>query len=259
MTETPSVTLVTGAADGIGWATAKTFAAAGHRVVLADLRPEAAVARAKELGPDHLGLGCDVASEADVVHLLATVQRAFGQLDVVVNNAGIGSKQMPTAEQTLEAFEHILRVHLSGTFLVSREAFKLMAGRGGAMINLSSIAGVGALPRRNAYSAAKAGIATMTRALACEWAASGVRVNAVAPGYVETALVRNLVDAGSIDRRKLERRIPMGRLATPEEIASVILFLASPAASYITGAVLNVDGGWMAFGDAGDASQGHES
>ena len=248
------VALVTGAADGIGWATARAFADAGHRVMLADLRADAAIARAAELGPRHFGFGCNVADEGDVVRLLDAIARECGRLDAVVNNAGIGSAHIPTSEQTLEQFERVLHVHLSGTFLVSREAFRVMAGRGGAIVNISSIAGLGGLPRRNAYGAAKAGIAAMTKALACEWAASGVRVNAVAPGYVETALVRKLADAGPVDAARLRRRIPMGRLGAPDEIASAILFLCSPAASYITGAVLSVDGGWMAFADAGDAS-----
>ena len=248
------VSLVTGAADGIGWATARAFAAAGYRVVLADLRAEAAGERARKLGADHLGFGCNVADEGDVVRLADAIGQACGRLDAVVNNAGIGSPHIPTTEQTLEQFERVLHVHLSGTFLVSRETFKLMAGRGGAIVNISSIAGLGGLPRRNAYGAAKAGIASMTRALACEWAGSGVRVNAVAPGYVETALVRKLADEGSVDEDRLRRRIPMARLGAPEEIASVILFLCSPASSYVTGTVLSVDGGWMAFSDSGDAS-----
>jgi NAD(P)-dependent dehydrogenase (short-subunit alcohol dehydrogenase family) len=250
------VALVTGAADGIGWATARAFATADYLVVLADLRAEAASARAAELDGQHFGLGCDVAAEGDVVRLLTAIRERCGHLDAVVNNAGIGSPHVPTVDQRADEFERVLRVHLSGTFLISREAYKLMAPLGGAIVNISSIAGVAGLPRRNAYGAAKAGIAAMTRSMACEWAASGVRVNAVAPGYVETALVRKLADEGSVDESRLRRRIPMGRLAQPEEIAAAILFLCSPAASYVTGAVLSVDGGWTAFADAGDAFAG---
>jgi len=121
-------------------------------------------------------------------------------------------------------------------------------------VNIGSIAGIVGLPRRNAYGAAKAGIASLTRSMACEWASDGIRVNAVAPGFVATALVKKLELDGSVDTPRLERRIPMGRLARPEEIASAILFLSSAAASYITGAILSVDGGWTAFGDAGNAS-----
>jgi NAD(P)-dependent dehydrogenase (short-subunit alcohol dehydrogenase family) len=139
--------------------------------------------------------------------------------------------------------------------MISREAARVMlqAGRG-AIVNLSSIAGVTGLPRRNAYGAAKAGIIAMTRSMACEWAGQGIRVNAVAPGFVATELVRKLENDGSVNIPRLESRIPLGRLARPEEIAETIFFLCSPAASYVTGSVLSVDGGWAAFGDAGAAS-----
>jgi NAD(P)-dependent dehydrogenase (short-subunit alcohol dehydrogenase family) len=130
----------------------------------------------------------------------------------------------------------------------------MMAQGGGAILNLASIAGLTGLPKRNAYGAAKAGIIAMTRNMACEWARYGIRVNALAPGFVSTALVQKLEAAGRIDRARLERRIPMGRLAEPAEIAETAWFLCSPAATYVTGSVLSVDGGWHAFGDAGDAS-----
>src|SRR3954469_8675506 len=143
---TAPVALITGTADGIGWAAAKAFAGAGHRVVLADLRAEAAVARALELGPDHIGVGCDVGGEADVVRLLDRIGRACGRLDAVVNNAGVGSPHLPTVEQGADEFERVMRVHLTGAFLVSREAYKIMALRGGAIVNISSIAGLGGLP-----------------------------------------------------------------------------------------------------------------
>jgi NAD(P)-dependent dehydrogenase (short-subunit alcohol dehydrogenase family) len=246
--------VITGAADGIGWATAQLFAQLGYRVALVDINVQNVGERAAELGPHHLGIGCDVSKEQDVRNACEFVRQHFGRLDVLVNNAGIGSPHLPTTEQTLDNFEKVLSIHLAGTFLFSREAHALMAPqKSGAIVNISSIAGITGLPRRNAYGAAKAGIAMMTKSLACEWASDGIRVNAVAPGYVATTLVKKLESAGSIDMPRLERRIPMGRLAAPEEIASAIHFLSSPAAGYITGVVLSVDGGWAAFGDAGDA------
>jgi NAD(P)-dependent dehydrogenase (short-subunit alcohol dehydrogenase family) len=248
------VALITGAAAGIGWATAQRFAAGGYAVAILDLQFEAAQQRAAELGGNSLALRCDVASEDEVKAAIGAVLDRFGRLDAVVNNAGIGNPHVPTLEQSVESFERILRIHLSGTFMISREAARPMLKAGqGAIVNLSSIAGVTGLPRRNAYGAAKAGIASMTRSMACEWAGGGVRVNAVAPGFVATDLVRKLEGDGSIDISRLESRIPMGRLARPEEIAETIFFLCSPAASYITGTVLSVDGGWAAFGDAGPA------
>ncbi|MET7246243.1 glucose 1-dehydrogenase [Methylobacterium sp. EM32] len=248
------IALITGAADGIGWAMARRFAAAGCRVALADLDGDRAAARAAELGAGHLAVRADVADEASAVAMVEETVARLGRLDILVNNAGIGDSHKPTLEQDLATFDRILRVHLDGTFVASREAARAMAGQGGAILNVSSIAGLTGLPRRNAYGAAKAGIVAMTKSMACEWAGAGIRVNAIAPGYVGTALVAKLVEAGRIDRGRLERRIPLGRLADPGEIAETAWFLCSPSASYVTGAVLSVDGGWSAYGDAGDAS-----
>jgi NAD(P)-dependent dehydrogenase (short-subunit alcohol dehydrogenase family) len=248
------VALVTGAADGIGLAIATRFAAAGYRVVLADLDGAKAEARAADLGAEHIGVALDVTDEAKVVSVIADIGKQLGRLDALVNNAGIGDPQLPTLEQEVATFDRILRVHLDGTFIASREAARIMIPQGGgAILNLSSIAGVGGLPRRNAYGAAKAGIASLTRSMAGEWGPSGVRVNAIAPGYTRTALVKTLIEAGRLDARKIERRTPLGRLAEPAEIAEAAFFLCSPAASYITGSILSVDGGWSAFTDAGDA------
>lgn len=247
--------IITGAADGIGWALARRFAAAGCRIAIADIDGDRAAVRAAELGDGHIALACDVAEEASVGAAVTAAVAALGDIDILVNNAGIGDTHLPTLEQDIGHFERVLRVHLNGTFLMSREVARHMDGRGGAILNISSIAGLGGLPRRNAYGAAKAGIAQMTKNLACEWAGIGIRVNALAPGYVGTALVKTLEAAGRIDRNKLERRIPMGRLAEPEEIAEAGWFLCSPAASYVTGAILSVDGGWQAFSDAGNASR----
>lgn len=242
--------LVTGGAEGIGLAIARALAAAGYRVTIADLDGAKAAERAVDLGAGHRGLACDITDEAQAMAAAATAP-----FEVLVNNAGIGDSHLPTLDQGIDAFRRVLDVHLSGSFLMTREAARGMVARGrGAVVNLSSIAGLTGLPKRNAYGAAKAGIVAMTRAMACEWAGRGVRVNAVAPAFVETALVRKLADAGRIDLPSIDRRTPIGRLIRAEEVAAAVVFLASDAASGITGTVLPVDGGWTAFGDFGDAA-----
>jgi len=243
------VALVTGAGDGIGWAVARRLADEVPHVVLVDVREEAAIARAAELGAAHLGLGCDVSREEEVAALFRAVGARFGRLDILVNNAGIGEQAAATLQQGVDGFDRVLDVHLRGTFLMCREAGRAMVAAGrGSIVNLGSIAALAGIPARNAYGAAKAGILSMTRSMACEWARSGVRVNAVAPGYVRTALVDRLAREGVLDLRALEARTPMGRMAEPSEIAEAIAFLASERAGFITGTTLYVDGGWLALG-----------
>jgi NAD(P)-dependent dehydrogenase (short-subunit alcohol dehydrogenase family) len=243
------VAVITGGAAGIGWATAQRLATEVDRLALLDLHEDAARSRAHELGPDHIGIGCDVSLPDSVAVAVKAVLERFGRIDVLVNNAGIGEQALPTIDQDVAAFDRVLNVHVRGTFLMSREVARtLLAQRSGSIVNIASIAGFAGIPRRNAYGAAKAGIAAMTRAMACEWARSGVRVNAVAPGYVRTTLIDELERKGALDSRAILARTPMGRMAEPAEIAEVIAFLASPKASFITGTTLHADGGWLALG-----------
>ena len=254
------VAIVTGAANGIGLATARQLAQEGYRVGLLDMQAQAVSARASALGAPHIGLMCDVSDESSVQSAVARVMAAFGRIDALVNNAGIGDQTGPTLAQNLAAFDRVLAVHVRGTFLMSQAVAGIMlqtnpelGQQRGAIVNLGSIASFSGLPTRNAYSAAKAGIVGMTRAMASEWARDGIRVNAVAPGYVRTELINELERQGAIDAKGIAQRTPMGRMAEPAESAQAIVFLLSPNASYITGAVLPVDGGWNAFGGVGTA------
>lgn len=255
MMDTLALAIVTGAADGIGWATAQCLAASGWQVALLDLNGDLAKERAQSLGEGHSGWACDVTSVESVKAAVTGVKEIHGHIEALVNNAGIADQTSPTLQQDIGAFDRVLSVHLRGTFLMSQQVIAAMVeqsrdahGVRGAIVNIGSIASTGGIPGRNAYCSAKAGVLGMTRALASEWARKGIRVNAVAPGYVKTALVQRLTEQGAIDGATIARRTPMGRMAETAEIANAISFLVSPQASYITGAVLPVDGGWAALG-----------
>ena len=247
------VVLITGGARGIGYAAAEEFAARRARVVINDLNAEAARESATRLGPLHLGVGGDVSSEADT-QAMVDAALSLGRLDVLINNAGIADSWGPIINHPAEHWRRVMDVHVTGMFLLcQRAAVPMLKQRSGAIVSLSSIAGVVGLPRRPAYSTAKASIAMLTKILAVEWAANGVRVNAVAPGYIETPLLKINVDAGNVDVRDLKARTPMGELGRPEDVAKAIAFLASDAARYITGVTLPVDGGYTAWGGQSDA------
>ena len=251
------VVLITGGASGLGLAGAQAFAREGATVVIVDLKETDATQAASTLGSKHFGLACDVADESQVNHAVDMVVKKLGRIDVLINCAGIADQVKPTIEQDMAHFRRLLDIHLTGSYMMTKACATVMLKQGkGNVINISSIAGVIGLTYRNAYSAAKAGISMLTRTLGCEWAADGIRVNAIAPGYILTPLTQSLIDKGRLDKSVVERRTPMGRFGTPAHIADAMLFLASDQAAFITGVTLPVDGGYMSWGAPSDAFEG---
>lgn len=249
--------LISGGAKGLGRAAAERLADIGARVAILDRDEDAVADAARALGAEHVARCGDVTSEHDVTDIATHVLDRLGPIDVAINCAGVPDSFTPTLEQRSEDFRRVIDVHLTGTWLVSQTVARQMLPRkSGAIINLSSMAGVLGLTPRNAYSAAKAGIATMTRTIACEWAASGVRVNAIAPGYVITPFFARLMEEGKLDGKAIRRRTPMGAFGAPKNVVDAMLFLASSRAAFITGVTLPVDGGYSAWGATGDAYNG---
>ena len=245
--------IITGAAGGIGRALCEGFAADGYRIAALDLNTETLGGLLAELGEGHRAFTCDLGSETDIVATVEQIARQFGRIDVLVNNAALGPTMAATADTTVAGFELALAVNAVGPLVMAREAGRYMGEQGGAVVNVASLAGLVSNPKRNAYAASKAAVISMTRSLACEWAQRGIRVNAVAPGYVLTPMVAGLEQDAKVDLGRARQRIPMGRLARPEEIAAAVRFMASAQARYITGSVLTVDGGWACFNQPGDA------
>lgn len=234
--------VITGAAQGIGFAIAQLFVDEGARVVIGDVNAEAADKAAVQLGgSEHaIGVRCDVTDSDDVDALLAAAADAFGPVDVMVNNAGI-TRDATMRTMTEDQFDQVINVHLKGTWNGTRKAAAIMRERkSGAIVNLSSLSGKVGMVGQTNYSAAKAGIVGMTKAAAKEMAHHGVRVNAVAPGLIRSAMTEAMPQK-AWDQKMAE--IPMGRAGEVSEVATVALFLASHLSSYMTGTVMEVTGG----------------
>ena len=253
------VVLITGAAAGIGWAAARRFAAQGARVMIADIDKGKAAIRAGELGVGHGFFGVDMAQPEQVAEMVRYCVSRFGGLDILVNNAGrTDTDGIGVVDQRVAVFENLVAVNLRGSLVAAEQAAAVMrSSGGGAIVNIASGAALRPVPFRNGYSASKAGVLAMTRHHACAWARDGIRVNAVAPGYTRTELVDALIARGRIDPVAVARRIPLGRMAAPEEIAATIAFLASPRVSSITGSTFLVDGGSLLGSGYGAAREGN--
>jgi NAD(P)-dependent dehydrogenase (short-subunit alcohol dehydrogenase family) len=236
------VVVVTGGGRGIGAAVVERFCSAGSQVVsLARSEP-------REPQPGARYLRTDVSDAAQVAAAFADVDRVEGPVDVVVNNAAVQRVGL-IGELTAADWSTVLGTNLTAVFLVCSEAIPRMAAKGGgAIVNISSVAATMSLPGRGAYCAAKAGLLGLTRTMAIEGAAAGIRVNAVAPGFTRTELIQQGLDDGSLTHDWMVERVPMGRLADPAEIAEVVAAVASPAFSFVTGQTIVADGGWSIQG-----------
>ena len=233
--------MVTGAATGIGFAVAELFAAQGAQVVLLDRSPDV-VAAAARLPGRHLGLVCDVARQSDIEQAVAQAIEQFSVIDILVNNAGVALLDMAFDVRESD-WDTTLAINLKAAFFLSRAVAHGMRERGrGRIVNLASQASVVALERHVAYCASKAALVSMTQVLAVEWAPFGITVNAVSPTVVETALGKKAW-AGEVGA-SMKKKIPVGRFAQPEEVASAILYLVSGHSRIVTGANLLIDGGY---------------
>ncbi len=242
----PPVAVITGAAQGIGRRTAELFAQHGYALILNDLREGETW---QDLStPVEVVLG-DVSAEDTAEWLAEVAVSRFGRVDALVNNAGISS--IAPAEETSPAqFGRVLAVNLLGPFLLCRALGKIMLRQGaGSVVNVASVAGLLGVSDRAAYNASKHGLIGLTRTLAAEWGGRGVRVNAVCPGWVRTEMDQRDLGSGAYTSADIERRVPMGRFATPDDVARAILYLADPQASpFVNGHALSVDGGWASDG-----------
>lgn len=252
------VAIVTGAGSGIGQAIAWTLAEQGARVVVGDVdeaKGQATLEGIRARGQEGLVVRADVSRSEDVRRLVDETVRAFGGLDILVNNAGI-VLQKPVVDVTDEEWARIVGVDLTGVFYGCREAGRVLMrqGRGGSVVSISSLLSAASRPLNGPYTACKAGVEGLTRAFALEMAPYGVRVNAVAPGHVHTPLTEPMFTPEVL--QAFHARIPLGKVAQPEWIARVVVFLCSPLAEYVTGQTIVVDGGYNINGNLPGVSFG---
>jgi len=245
------VALVTGAANGIGRATAQAFAAQGLKVVVADLDTaggEGTVALIRETGGEALFVPCNVTLEADVQSLMARTIEAYGRLDYAFNNAGIEIEKGRLAEGSMDEFDAIMGVNVKGVWLCMKYQLPLLLAQGGgAIVNTASVAGLGAAPKMSIYAASKHAVIGLTKSAAIEYAKKKIRVNAVCPAVIDTDMFRRAYEADPKKAEFAAAMHPVGRIGKVEEIASAVLYLCSDGAAFTTGHALAVDGGATAI------------
>ncbi len=243
------VAIVTGAGSGIGRAIALAYARAGARVVVSDTNAtagEETVALLREAGGDAFFAAADVARAQDCAALVARAAKVYGRLDIACNNAGIGGETAPTADYSLDGWQRVIDVNLTGVFhCMKYEIAQMLQSGGGAIVNVASILGAVGFANAPAYTAAKHGVLGLTKAAALEYGTHGIRINSVGPAFIHTPMIAGLEqDAATLGQ--LVSMHPLGRLGRPEEVAELVLWLSSPAASFATGAYYPIDGGFLA-------------
>jgi NAD(P)-dependent dehydrogenase (short-subunit alcohol dehydrogenase family) len=247
---TGQVALVTGASSGVGLATAQAFADAGAAVVLADINDEAlqgATAEIRARGHEALGIRCDVSDEQQVAALIDRTVASYGRLDMAFNNAGIQAPPADAADEPADTFDRVNAVNLRGVWACMKHELRQMRRQGsGAIVNCSSLGGLVGLPRRAAYHASKHGVLGLTSSTALEYAPRGIRVNAICPGTFETPMVEAMIASGELEPTEALANQPIGRFGRADEIASTVLWLCSPGASFVVCVALPVDGGYTA-------------